>query len=923
MSGSRSWPGLRGRERECETLTAFVASAKAGPGRVLVMRGEAGIGKTALLDFVVEHAAGFRVVRAAAAESESALSYAGLDQLCRPFLDRADTLPGPQREALDTAFGLQPGLAPDRLRLGLALRTLVGEAAGEQPLLWVVDDAQWLDPASAEALAFVARRLPATPVALLVADRETNGESPPAGVPELVLRGLARGDAAALLRSVMPGRLDRRIRERVLDESRGNPLALLAVPRGPTTELTSGGAPGTAATPPVARLAQEFTRRLTPLPPQSRQLLLAAAAEPVGDATVLWRAAARLGIGADAAAPAEAAGLVDLGGRVRFRHPLARSAAYAAASPAERRQVHRALAEVTDPRLDPDLGAWHRAHATTAPSEAVAADLASAAHRAGANGGPAARAAVLEEAATLTPDPARRARRLLDAGRAKAVAGAFEDALSLLLAAEAGPLDEAGRACVDLLRGQVSYHSSDGDEAMPQLVAAARRFDTVDRGLAREASLCAMAASLRAGRLASRPGLGTRAIAASVRGTVPAQTPSRGDLLFAAMAARATDGYAASAPQVRRAVQALAREHPAVDEVFRSGGVATTLAVDLWDDESWDVLSRRYLDVVRQAGASSLLSLGLGDRALFEIHRGDLSAAASLVAESRWVAQSVGRERTRTSVPQAWLAAVRGHEEDAELLVQRAMTDALTRGHGVGVTLLLSARAVLCNGLGRYGDAVDAAREAATEPREPGPTKWALAELVEAGVRSKNTDVAVHAFGRLSAMTRASGTPLARGVEAARGALLREGDDAEHLYREAIERLGRTGMRVELARARLRYGEWLRREGRRVDARVPLRTAHETLTAMGLEAFAERARHELLATGETVRARTDGAHDALTSREALVARLAATGLTNPEIAAQLHLSPRTVEWHLRKVFTKTRISTRRQLRRSLRDAPTR
>jgi DNA-binding CsgD family transcriptional regulator len=894
-----------------------VAVAQGGRSQVLVLRGEAGIGKTALLEFLAGCSFGCQIIRAAGVESELELAYAGLHQLCSPYLNRVDKLPSPQREALGTAFGLQSGIAPDRFLVGLAALTLLGEVAEERPLICLVDDVQWLDQASAQTLEFVARRLVAEPIGMVFAVRDTNDERRLSELPELVVDGLGLDDAAALLESAVPGTLDPRVRDRVLAEAQGNPLALLELPRGLTaTELALGSTSGaTSTTPLISRLEQGFMHQLTALPRPSRQLLLAAAAEPVGDLSLLWRAAERLGIGVEAATAAESAGLIELSDQVRFRHPLVRSAIYRAAKPAERREVHWALADATSPEIDPDRRAWHRARAALAPDEEVAAELERSAGRALSLGGLAAAAAFLETAAALTPDPARRAQRSLDAGQAKVTAGLFGEALSLLGAAEARPLDEAGRARVDLLRAQISYYSSHGNEALPLLLAAARRLEPLDGELARGTYLDAVSAALFAGRLATCPGLAMRQVAEAVREGPPPEAPTRSDLLLEGMAVLYTDGYAASAPLLHRAIRAFGSADLTPEEAFRSVWVAAVAAVDLWDCEHWDILSQRHLDFVRRAGALSLLPLALASRAIFEVHRGDLAAAAALVAESRWVAEVTGGENVLTPIPAAWLAAMRGHEKSAERLIRETLNEAAALGQGVGLNMMLSARAVLCNGLGRYEDALVAAREAATEPTELGPTKWALAELVEAGVRSGNTDVAVSAFEQLSTMARASGTDLALGIEAAGRALLSEDDTADALYREAIEHLRPTRIRVQLARTQLLYGEWLRRRGRRIDARSQLRTAYEALTAMGVEAFAERARRELLATGETVRKRTAATQSELTAQEAHIARLVAEGLTNSEIGAALYISPRTVEWHLRKVFGKLGVTTRRDLRR--------
>jgi DNA-binding CsgD family transcriptional regulator len=919
MSGTRSWPGLLGRRLESETLSTLVAAAKAGRSQVLVLRGETGIGKTALLDVVLERAAGCQVARAAGVESEMELAFAGLHQLCSPHLDRLAKLPDPQHEALGTAFGLRPGSTPDRFLVGVAVLALLSEVAEERPLVCVVDDAQWLDRASAQALEFVARRLVHERVAMVFAVRASDDEPRLSGLPDLVVRGLGTGDAAALLESSVTGVLDPRVRDRILAESHGNPLALLELPRGlAPADLAFGGETGHSATPLVQRLEQGFLRQAAPLPPQSLRLLLTAAAEPVGDVQLLWRAAERLGIGSGAAAAAEASGLIELRDRVRFRHPLVRSAVYRSATPAERREVHRALADVTDPEVDPDRRAWHRSRAAVGPDEDTAAELERSAGRAFSHGGLAAAAAFLEQAAALTPDPARRAGRSLDAAQAKVHAGALDDASALLATADGGPLGDAGRARVDLLRAEISFAANRGNESLPLLLPAARRLEPLDAQLSRDTYLDALSAALFAGRLAAGPG--ARQVAEAVREAPTPDAPRKGDALLAGLAVLFTDGYAPATPLLHRAVRAFVTEELTLDEALRSAWLAAATAASLWDDGNWDVLTRRHLDVTRDSGALSALPLALHTRAEVHLFTGDLATAASLVEEARSVT-----EVTRSSLApygEVGLLAVRGDAAQAEPLIQRCLEDVTARGEGAGATMVQWARAVLCNGLGRYGDALRAACEAAASPLGLGPPQWALAELVEAGVRTGDTGAAAAALEQLSTMARASGTEWALGIEAGRRALLSGGRTAEGLHLEALDRLGRTTVRVELARARLLYGEWLRREGRRVDARAQLRTAHEAFTAMGVAAFAERARHELLATGETVRKRTAETTGELTAQEAHIARLATRGLTNREIGAELYLSPRTVEWHLRKVFTKLGVATRRELRRSLPDTAT-
>ncbi|CCH87846.1 HTH-type transcriptional regulator [Modestobacter italicus] len=908
-----SWLGLVGRRAECEALQELLAAARSGRSQVLVLRGEPGIGKTALLDFLVERAAGFRVTRAAGVESEMELPFAGLHQLCAPLLDRLGALPAPQQQALGTAFGLRPGPPPDRFLVGLAVLTLLSEVAGDRPLVCAVDDAQWLDQASAQALGFVARRLAADPVVLVLAARDGAAAPPFPGLPSRTLPGLRSADAAVLLEAAVTGALDPRVRDRIVAESLGNPLALLELPRGLTPAELAFGGDGDAAATLQHRLELTFRHRLQALPAPSRQLLLVAAAEPVGDVPLLWRAAGRLGLGPDAVSAAEAAGLVELRERVRFRHPLVRSTVYRSATPDERRVAHRALAEATDAPLDPDRRAWHRAHAAVGPDESVAAELEHSAGRALSSGGLAAAAALLGWSAALTPDPAQRVRRSLDAAGACTAAGAFDDATRALATARVGPLGEADLARLELLCAQLSFAQDRGGEALPLLLAAARRLEPVDADLARATYLDALTAALFAGRLASGPG--ARQVATAVRAAPPASAPGRGDALLAGLAVLSTDGYAPAVQPLRRAVAAFAGADLTMDEALGSAWLAAAAAASLWDDAEWDLLTRRHLQLAREAGALAALPLALDTRTVVHLFTGDLAAAAQLVQECRWTTEVTGSGLVRYG--EVGLLAVRGRADEAEPVIRRCLDDVVARGEGVGVDLAQWARAVLCNGLGRYAEALPAAQEAAADPLELGPPKWALAELVEAGVRSGETAAAAAASEQLSALAQASGSDWALGVAASRAALLREGAAADELHREAVDRLGRTGVRVELARAQLLHGEWLRREGRRVEARAQLRAAHRALSEMGLEAFADRARHELLATGETVRRRTAPAPATLTAQEAHIARLAAQGLTNPEIGAALFVSPRTVEWHLHKTFTKLGVRTRRELRGSL------
>jgi DNA-binding CsgD family transcriptional regulator len=902
---------LLGRRSECETLDRLLDSVRAGESRTLVLLGEPGVGKTALLQYLEQRASGCLVARAVGVQSEMELAFAGLHQLCAPMLDRLERLPPPQRDALGTAFGLTAGDAPDRFFVGLAVLTLLSELADEQPLVCVLDDAQWLDVVTAQALAFVARRLRSESVAIVFAAR-TGATQELTGLPELRVDGLGDRDARELLGSVVWGPLDKRVVDRIVAETRGNPLALLELPRGLTAAELAGGFGLPDALPLSSRIEESFLRRLESLPAETRRLLLVAAAEPAGDRDVVWRTAERLGIGIEAKAPAAAAGLVEPGAHVRFRHPLVRSAVYRAAPPAERRGVHAALAEATDPEADSDRRAWHRAHAAAGYDADVAAELERSADRAQARGGLAAAAAFHDHAARLTSEPALRAQRRLAAAQARHQAGAPEAALELLAAVEAGPLDELRRIRVELLRTEIGFALHPGSDAPPRLLTAAKHLETLDVGLARETYLEAMLAALFAGRLATDGDV--LEVARAARAAPAAARPRPPDLLVDALALLVTEGYAAGAPAVRRALSAFRSEPLSTEEGLRWLYLACHAAMDVWDDESWDVVARRFLQLVRDTGALAKLPIALSARTGVDLLAGRLSAAAALIDETDAVKEATGiRLAPYTAVS---LAALRGDEAEAFELMAATREEVVRRGEGLGLTHMHWTTAMLHNSLGRYAEALSAAERACEYQPEMLFAHWGLAELIEAAVRSGRTERAATCLEQLSEQTRASGTDWALGIEARSRALLAD-DQAESLYREAIERLGRTRIHTEHARAHLLYGEWLRRERRRLDAREQLRAAHEMFMTMGQEAFAERAARELLATGATARKRSVETGDQLTAQEAQIARLARDGLSNPEIGARLFISHRTVQYHLHKVFAKLDINSRNQLHRAL------
>ncbi|WP_328520462.1 ATP-binding protein [Kribbella sp. NBC_00359] len=900
---------LRGRQSECATLDALVARVRAGASQVLVLRGEAGVGKTALLDYLASGLGpSCRLARAAGVESEVELPFSGLHQLCAPMLDHLDGLPGPQRDALATAFGMHAGPPPDRFLVGLAVLSLFADVAEEEPLVCVIDDAQWFDPISAQTLAFVARRQLADPIGLVFALRGEREDKELTGQPTMVVRGLRDADAHALLDSVLPGDVDPRVRETIVAETRGNPLALLELPRGLSRAELSFGFGLAAAAPLDTQLEQGFSQRLAALPEPTRLFLLAAALEPVGDLNLLRRALQRLDVDFAASVPAVRAGLIELSARVRFRHPLVRSAVARAAEVADLRAVHLALAEETDPERDPARRAWHRAHAASGPDEEVAVALERCADRARARGGLAAQAAFLERAIELTDDPARRPARVLAAARARHQSGSSDMALALLAGIETAPLDEPTHAEAEVLRAQIAFFSSRGRDAPPLLLSAARRMETLDEAAARDGYLDALAAGLLVGRLADD--VGAREVAVAAR-AAPPSTARPTDLLLDGLAVLMTEGYGEGVPLLQRALNAWRTEEVSTPDAVRWLWLATHAAHDIWDDESWEVFCTRHLRLARQAGALAVLPIALNSRMGLHFLAGEFAAAAALVNEFATVNEVMGNHLLPYGA--LALAAWQGRKDIVSALTQTSLADAAARGEGMGLTIVDYSSAVLHNGLGQYQEAMRAAEQGAGYPDELGFSTWSLVELVEAAARSGHPDRAADALESLSRTTSASGTDWALGIEARSRAQVSQGDTAEGYYAEAVERLSRTRLRVEHARALLLYGEWLRRENRRRDARSHLRSAYEMLTDMGAEAFAERARRELVATGETLRRRSVEAREAFTAQEAQIARLAAEGRTNPEIGAELFLSPRTVEWHLHKVFAKLGIGSRREL----------
>ena len=907
-------PTLVGRRRERRILDELVEAVRAGDSRALVIYGEPGVGKSALLDYLAENASGCRIARTTGVQSEMELPFAALQQLCAPMLDRLERIPAPQGDALRVAVGLSTGPPADRFLVGLAVLSLLSEVASERPLICLIDDEQWLDFASAQVLAFAARRLGAESLGLVFATRTASERLK--GLSELPLEGLSGADAYALLDVILPGRTDARVRAQIVAETEGNPLALLELTVGLTpAELATGfELPGAVSV--AGRVEDAFERRVAALPEDTRRLLLVAAADPTGDVGLLWRAAARLELEPEAAGPAVAAALADFDTRVRFRHPLARSAVYRSAPLVERQRTHQVLSQLFDPEVDLERHAWHRALAATGPDDDIAAELDRAAQAALARGCLAGAGEYLQRAVTLTLNPDQRTQRALVAAEGKIRAGDFNAATELLVAADDGAIDDLQQAQIDLMRAQLAYVTQRGNDAPQLLLHAAERLGPVDAALSRSTYLDALSAAIFAGRLAT-PDNGVLEIAraAAEAPLPPGEAPRATDILLDGLAASYNDGYGSAVPALRQALTEFGHEMSSQEEL-RFLWLASVTAMRLWDDEAWESLSSRHLFLARNIGALSDLPLAFISRTFALLFSGELDAATSLTAETQALNEAIGSNLAAYGA--MGLAALRGDETTAVAVIKSTLDDVSHRGEGVGITFAEWAGAVLNNGLGRYDRALAAARRATLYRPDPGSLIWPTVELIEAAARGGVPEDGAESFQQFSEMTSASGTDWALGLQARSRALLSEGPEAEHHYREAISRLGRTRMRLDLARAHLVYGEWLRRQRRRADAREQLRTAYRMHDAMGTDAFAERARRELQATGETARKRTVPSRDVeLTPQEAQIARMARDGLSNPEIGTRLFISAHTVQYHLRKVYVKLGISSRTQLDRGL------
>jgi DNA-binding CsgD family transcriptional regulator len=903
---------LVGRTKETGALEDILAAVRDGLSGALVLHGEAGIGKTALLDWAAGRVGDMQLARVAGLETEMDLGHAGLHQLLVPFLDGLDRLPAPQQAALQTAFGLVAGPLPDRFQVGLAVLTLLTDAAAGRPVLCVIDDAQWLDRASAEVLGFVARRLLADRVGMLFALRD--GEERTLvfdGLPELPVGGLAEDEARELLAVSTGGAVDPRVGERIVDETAGNPLALVEFGAELTAGELSGAVPLTGPLRFGGRLEELYLSRVRALPADAQTLLLVVAADQLGDAAKVWRAAGQLGIGPEAATLPAGERLVAWTPGLRFRHPLMRSVVYYGAPSWARWRVHKALAAASDPERDPDRRAWHLSQAVPGPDEEVAAELERSAGRACGRGGWASSAAFLERSAELTPDARRRARRLVDAAEARLAAGETSAARALLDRAAPDLTDPLANAQARRLEGDILFAAGKPATATSVLLEAARMIEPHDARQARNTLLEAFAAQFVSERAA-----GTAEVLQAQR-SVPRITGSQataGDLLLDGFAALAERRYTAGSGLLREAVAAVTGGHPMPDDAPQRFLAFRLAATELYDDSAWREVAGRWVERARDRSALPAMVAGLGFQAHSQLAEGRFAAADATIAEARALAEAMGHRIYANGLANAELEVLawRGHEADARSLAARLLRAMADTGSGRGILRVHKALAALELGLRNYQEALrHALKTVACQPLLSYESRPEL--LIEAAIRCGDRAAATAAMEAVAPRWLACQTPWSLGLLARCQALLADDDHAEAGYRLSIERLRQCQVTPELARSHLLYGEWLRRQRRRRGAREQLRAAYELFVTLGMEAFAHRARTELRATGEHTVTRGGGTPDALTPQEAQIARLAAEGATNQQIASQLFISASTVDYHLRKVFRKLGVTSRVRL----------
>jgi DNA-binding CsgD family transcriptional regulator len=909
---------MLGRDDERSAIDDVLTAARGGRSGALVFVGDAGMGKTTLLDHAVATATDFRITRIAGIESEAEFGFATLHRLLLEFLDRLEELPDPQRDALGSAFGLVDGPPPDRFLVGLAALTLLAAVAMERPLLCVIDDAQWVDRESLDTLAFVGRRLYADRMALLFAVRPEPGRQVHLeGLTDVPVGPLGEQHTLELLASVASGPVNVEVARRIVATTEGCPLAVTELARNLTAAQLGGGDVLPDPLPLSGRLERHYIEQVRRLPSDTQLLVLLAAAQSSGDQAALWRAADELGISRDAATPLDDGDLVDLGNRVAFRHPLIRSAVYGGAGAGARRRVHAALARVSDRASELDSHARHLAAASLGPDEEVASELERAALRAGDHGRYAAHAALLTRAAELTPDRERQVDRLLAAAQLHLTAGSPSRARAALDDVRAELADPRRRAQATRLRAALGAY--DMPARIPAvLLDAAEDLESLDPRLARDTYAEALEASLVSCQITT--GTTPEAIA---RAALRAPSDKSGDVTMAdlmidAFGTRLGVGYVEAVEPLRRFVAALLADDPAPRGFTRWSAPGSDAAAELWDADGYRGLLLRMEEDERERGGLDALRITLGGLGHCDMWAGRFASSEARHDEATAISTALGAPAFIWEMLKVELFAWQGRVAETRSIVE-VLTAHGDRFAGVAVNLALVASTILDLGLGDYDSALATARELFESDSPPQGTQI-LPELVEAAVRNDETSVARHARDRLAVRARASGSAWALGSLARSDALLASDDRAEALYQEALHQLGRTYVRTDLARVRLLYGEWLRRRQRRVDAREQLRIAHEMFSGMGANAFAERARSELAATGERVRKRAVATSRELTPQEAQIGDLAAAGATNSEIATRLYLSAATIDYHLRKVYRKLGVSSRRELRKVLPDS---
>jgi DNA-binding CsgD family transcriptional regulator len=906
---------LLGRDEELAWLGRALDDARRGRSRVLVVQGEAGIGTTTLLDRAAATATDCTALRVSGCESEQELTYASLHQLLGPLLPSYGALPDPQRRALGAAFGLIDGLPVDRFLLGLAVLSLLGMAAQEQPVVVIVDDAHLVDDGSLAVLSFVARRLDADRIAILFGLRRDRPAAALAGFPVLPLAGLHEGAVEELLRARTGVSICAAVASQLLAATGGSPLAIVEIGGLLSEDQLAGRDDLPDPLPIGGRLEAHFDDIVRALPEAGQRLLLvAAAASAPADHGFVPAAATALGCWPHGLVVAERAGLLHLDPMPRFRHPLVRSVIYAG-SPAEaRRDAHRVLSESATEAGDLVRAAWHLGLAASEPDEAVAARLEAVADDALERGGCGMAAAFRVRAAALTPDRGMRVDRSVAAAQNLLLSGSATRARDLLAELDPNIGDQVQRGVARRLHGQVRYATGEATGTVPLLLAAAEDLRDVDRQLARDTLLDGLSAAQLAG---SSPHAGeSSADVALVARSMPllhGTAPKVADRVLDASAAVHLEGAAAARPELLAALAEVTGMGSSLDRQGRPTEQVRWLGLGCWtagalaDDVNQLELARRLEAAARPHGALASLSVALLHLAMARLAQGLLPTAIDHLAERTALQEAMGWPAdVGELISRSW----RGDADGARAEVAHVAALVAASGHGWMLAFSDHASSVLDLGHGHYGAALEPARRAYWD--NPSFALVAFPNLIEAAVRSDASELAFEAAADLRRRTGPCPSPLVSALLESAAAVAAGPSTAEEHFEAALQRLpwpdGVVGGRIALL-----YGEWLRRQKRKLDAREQLRHAHAVLVTSGASAFADRARRELAAAGERTARPIDGRPSALTSQEAHIARLAAAGATNAEIATRLFLSSSTVDYHLRKVFRKLGVTSRRQL----------